>query len=186
MSNDNKFPQIKKSIQSFIEDEEGNIPASKLLTIGTLVLLLGTLLSVDVFAKHGSHKSHGSRGSHSSSSYHRSHGSHSNSHSSHASFHGSHASHASHSNTASHSNANYSIGGDYGTPVAPSAYSIQPPPVTQFLAQNIQTSKEMKDISAAMLSMQVPQPTPNFSAETPAPLQSIPITPSDIDVKPKK
>ena len=125
--NDNEkpvFPQVKKTIDKLIEDEDGSIPAGKLLTIGTLVIIMAGLLSIDVFAKHGSHSSHSSHASHSSSSYH---GSHSNSHSSHSQYHGSHASHGSHtshSNTTSHSNANYSASGDYSTPTAPSASTI--------------------------------------------------------------
>lgn len=119
------FPTIKRSIKNLIEDEEGNIPAGKLLTIGTLVVLLSSILSIDALALHGSHGSHGSHGahsSHSSTSYIRSHSNHA-SHSDHIS-HASHSSHTSHSNTASHSNSNYSAAGDYWTPTAPSAGSI--------------------------------------------------------------
>lgn len=116
------FPTIKRSIENLIEDEEGNIPAGKLLTIGTLVVLLSSILSIDAFAAHGSHKSHSSHTSHSSTSYIRNHDNHS-SHSNHIS-HVSHSSHTSHSNTSSHSNSNYSAAGDYGTPTAPTAGSI--------------------------------------------------------------
>ena len=104
---DSKFPQIKREIINFIEDEEGNITRGKMLTVGSLVVLMGLIAGIDAYAKHSSHKSHSS---HSSTSYHRSHVSHtshksSNSHSSHGSHgshsntHGSHSSHSSHSNT---------------------------------------------------------------------------------------
>lgn len=97
------FPTIKKSIEDLINDEEGNIPRGKLITIGSTLMLMGMIMGIDVYATHGSHKSHSS---HSSTSYvrsHTSHGSHT-SHASHASSQTSDAgSHASHSNT--HSSA---------------------------------------------------------------------------------
>jgi len=100
--NEPLFPTIKRSIEHLIEDEEGNIPAGKLLTIGTFIVLLSSFLHIDAFAKHVSHGSHGSHGSHSSTSYVRNHDNHA-SHSNHSS-HSSHGSHTSHSNTVSHSN----------------------------------------------------------------------------------
>lgn len=136
------FPTIQRTIESFIEDEEGGIPANRLMTIGTLIVLLSSLLSMTAFAGHSSHKSHSSHSSHSSSSYHRSHvshTSHSSSLGSHSSSHGSHASHSSHSshsNTTRHSNSNYSSGGDYGTPSAPEASSIIAPPKPASLADS--------------------------------------------------
>ena len=101
---DNKFPQIKREIMNFIEDEEGNITRGKMLTVGSLVVLMGLIAGIDAYAKHSSHKSHSS---HSSTSYHRSHVSHTShrsstghsSHSSHSNTHSSHSSHSSHSNT---------------------------------------------------------------------------------------
>ena len=42
--NEPLFPTIQKSLESLIEDEEGNIPAGKLLTIGTLIVLLSSVL----------------------------------------------------------------------------------------------------------------------------------------------
>ncbi len=86
------IPRIKKSISDFMYEEEGNIPRSKMLTIGSMLVLLSMIfLSDEAFAKHGSHSSHGSHGSHGShsSSSHVSHGSHS----SHVS--GDHSSHGS-------------------------------------------------------------------------------------------
>lgn len=112
------FPKFQKSITDFMNDEDGNISRRKLLSIGTMIVLLGTIFSMNVSAKHGSHGSHGS---HSSTSYRRNH---SNSHNSHSNFHSSHASHTSHSNTAAHSNSNYSAGGDYYTTPAPKASTI--------------------------------------------------------------
>ena len=114
-NNESKFPKIQKSITDFIKDEDGNITRNKLLSIGTMVVVLSAILSIDVYAKHGSHSSH------SSTSYVRGH---SNSHSSHSNFHSSHASHTSHSNTVAHSNSNYSAGGDYTVPTAPTASAI--------------------------------------------------------------
>lgn len=106
---DDLFPRIVKSIDTLIEDEEGNIPGKKLLFLGTMVLVLGSMFSIDALAKHGSHKSHSSHSSHSSGShgsgaYHESHVSHV-SHQSHVSGdgHSSHSSAADHSNHASHS-----------------------------------------------------------------------------------
>lgn len=83
---DDLFPTIKKSIETLIEDQEGNIPANKLLVLGTMMVVLGGILSVDAFAAHSSHRSHSSHSSHSSgtSSYHESHVSH-QSHESHSS-----------------------------------------------------------------------------------------------------
>ncbi len=106
------FPTIKKSIEDLINDEEGNIPRGKLITIGSTLMLMGMIMGIDVYATHGSHKSHSSHSStsyvrsHSSTSYVRSHSSHGShtSHASHASSQTSDAStHASHSNT--HSSA---------------------------------------------------------------------------------
>lgn len=117
---DDFFPSIKRSLSNLIEDQEGNIPASKILVLGAMVLVLGNLLSIDAFAGHRSHSSHSSHRSHSSHSS-GSHGSHYN-HGSHES-HVSHQSHTSHSNTAYHSNSKYSAEGDVSYS-APSAYSV--------------------------------------------------------------
>lgn len=98
------FPKIHRSISDFLYEEEGNIPRSKMLMVGSMVLLLGILYAQDAFAAHKSHSSHRSHSSHSS------HRSGSGSHSSHQS----HQSHVSHSNNAhnSHSShANSSQGG---------------------------------------------------------------------------
>ena len=102
---DIKFPEIKKSIADLIADEEGSIPRTRLVTIGSTIMLLGMLLSADAYAAHRSHTSHTS---HSSTSYHRSHVSHTSARDN--SVHSSHASHESHANVHSsqpvHTNSN--------------------------------------------------------------------------------
>lgn len=154
--NEPLFPTIKRSIEHLIEDEEGNIPAGKLLTIGTFIVLLSSFLHIDAFAKHVSHGSHGSHGSHSSTSYVRNHDNHA-SHSNHSS-HASHGSHTSHSNTVSHSNSNYSAAGDYDTPTAPSAGSIA--------GVHSPTSSTATDITLPKINTSVasPETTPAVSA----------------------
>lgn len=108
--NNDLFPKVKKSISDLIDDEEGNILRSKLVVIGSTIMLMGMIMGIDVYATHRSHSSHTS---HSSTSYHRSHvshtsargghGSHRNTHSNHSSHSNTHSSHASHANT--HSSA---------------------------------------------------------------------------------
>ena len=61
------FPKFKKNISDLIEDEEGNIPGNKLLMLGTMIVVLGSMMQMDaVQAVHGSHKSHTSHSSHGS------------------------------------------------------------------------------------------------------------------------
>ena len=111
----NDIPEITQhSISDFLYNEEASIPKSRLMAIGTLMVLLAfAIASEDAFAAHRSHSSHRSHRSHSShsSGSHSNHTSHSNyaSHSSHTS-HTSHISHTSHSSadayaTQGHSNA---------------------------------------------------------------------------------
>lgn len=136
----NLFPEFQKSLENLIEDEEGTIPGKKLLTLGTMVIILSSLLSVDAFAGHRSHSSHkshsshssgsgGGHGSHSSHESHQSHESHSN-HGSHSN-HSNHSSHSSHSNVGSHSNSRYSAEGDvtYSAPSVAKIPSISVPAV---------------------------------------------------------
>ena len=113
-----RFPSIQKTIDDFINDDDGNITRQQLVTIGAMILVMSIMSSIDAYAKHGSHRSHSSHTSHSSTSYIRSHTDH-GSHSDHGS-HDSHSSHTSHSNTASHSNSLYSAEGDvsYGPSVS--------------------------------------------------------------------
>lgn len=121
-SMDNLFPKLMKNIGDLIEDEEGNIPGNKLLMLGTMIIVLGNMLTMDAFAAHRSHRSHSSHRSGS----HGNHGNHSN-HGSHVS----HQSHTSHSNTSSHSNSLYSAEGDvtYSAPSASKVPGIAVPPV---------------------------------------------------------
>ena len=73
----NRFPKLQKEITDFLIDEEGNIPRSKVIAIGSMMLVLSYIMTQEVHAQHYSHQSHRSHYSH------RSHGSHGNSHSSH-------------------------------------------------------------------------------------------------------
>ena len=59
------MPKIKKSIEDFLYEEEGNITRNRVLMIGSMMLIMGAILSIDAFAAHGSHKSHSSHSSHS-------------------------------------------------------------------------------------------------------------------------
>lgn len=106
MNIDELFPHVKDSIDRFMYDEEGNIPRSKILTIGSMMLLFTLLLSDQAWAAHRSHSSHSSHRSHSSHSSHSSYSYHSShsSHSSHSNY-STHASHSNHANHSSHSNA---------------------------------------------------------------------------------
>lgn len=94
------FPEIKKSIYDFLYEEEGNVDRSKVIFVGSLMILTGIMLTQEAFAVHRSHSSHSS---HSSGSYpgHSSHESHV-SHTSHQSGSGGHDSHVSHSSAPAH------------------------------------------------------------------------------------
>ena len=144
---ENRFPKIKKSIRDFIDDEDGSITRSKLISVGSMVLLMTIFAGIEAYAAHSSHKSHSSHSSHSSSSSGNAHGSHSSheSHSSHVSSssthsnhsnHASHSSHSSHANTATHSNSRYSDEGDiaYG-PDAADVPTIETPQSTEPYAE---------------------------------------------------
>jgi hypothetical protein len=80
----NFFPNVKKSITNYLYEEEANISRSKMLAMGSLMILVSfLLLDHDVFAAHRSHSSHASHASHASHvsgsstpSYHYSHSSH--------------------------------------------------------------------------------------------------------------
>ncbi|MDO5292352.1 MAG: His-Xaa-Ser repeat protein HxsA3, partial [bacterium] len=53
------FPMIKRNIEDFITEEEGNISRSKVLAIGSVVVVLSVLLyGDDAYAAHRSHSSH--------------------------------------------------------------------------------------------------------------------------------
>ena len=117
MDKDNIFPQIKKGIEDFMTEEEGNISRSKVAMIGSMMVILGVMLADgNIYAAHRSHSSHSSHRSHSSHSSHHSgshssHGSHSSGHSSHSSGHSSHSSgsHSSGSGSASASGSKYNV-----------------------------------------------------------------------------
>lgn len=57
------FPEIKKSIEDFIYEEEGNITRNKVIAMGTMMLILSLMMYDEVFAAHRSHSSHSSHAS---------------------------------------------------------------------------------------------------------------------------
>ncbi len=146
---DNLFPTFAKSIENLIEDEEGNIPGNKLLMLGTMIIVLGSMVSAEVFAKHRSHSSHKSHSSHRSHSS-GSHGNH-YSHSSHES-HQSHTSHgnSSHSNSATHGSSSHSN----AVSSAPSASKIPG------IASPVTSSKEAFTLPEVNQNLKVPNSTP--------------------------
>lgn len=192
----NLFPEFQKSLENLIEDEEGTIPGKKLLTLGTMVIILSSLLSVDAFAGHRSHSSHkshsshssgsgGGHGSHSSHESHQSHESHSN-HGSHSN-HSNHSSHSSHSNVGSHSNSRYSAEGDvtYSAPSVAKIPSISVPAVEMTadtfglpeVNQNIQLPNGTP-VSSVLPSFAVPASTTasqmdDLQMNTPSPTDSV-------------
>lgn len=86
------FPKITTAVENYLVDEEGSVPRSKVLLIGSIAIIMGIMFSIDAAAKHSSHKSHSSHSSHSSGSHYSSHSSHV-SHQSHtSSVHSSHSS----------------------------------------------------------------------------------------------
>ena len=115
-----KLPQIKKTISSFLLEEDGKITKQSALTLGSILgaAAIGTLatdianaathtndygISWDAGNIKGEHSHHSSHASHSSHSSHSSHGSHS-SHATHTS-HASHSAHGNHTSHSSHGNA---------------------------------------------------------------------------------
>lgn len=100
-----QFPEIKKSIQNYLYEEEGNITRNKLLMVGSLAVVMSVLFALDAEAGHRSHSSHSSHRSSSHGSGHESHVSHQ----SHQSGSG-HSSHSSNSH-GSHSSGSHSSGG---------------------------------------------------------------------------
>ena len=183
---DDLFPKVKKSIASLIEDEEGNIPGNKLLMLGTMVIILGSILTMDAFGSHRSHSSHRSHRSHSSSrsgGSHYSHVSHqshvsSSAHSNHSNHgnHSSHQSHTSHSNQASHSNSRYSAEGDVAyAPAASRIPGIKVPAVA--------STQEVFKLPKVNQNIEIPNSTPysGLVSKTAIPL-STPGTQIDTDV----
>lgn len=100
-----QFPEIKKSIQNYLYEEEGNITRNKLLMVGSLAVVMSVLFALDAEAGHRSHSSHSSHRSSSHGSGHGSHVSH-QSHQSHQSGSG-HSSHS--SGGAAHSNTSAAV-----------------------------------------------------------------------------
>ena len=167
--NDLKFPKIDKALTDFLNDEDGNIARNKLVSIGSLILLM-SILSIDsVFAhgSHSSHSSHSSHKSHSSTAYirdHTNHGSHSDhsSHSDHGS-HSSHSSHTSHSNTSSHSNSLYSDEGDvtYGPKVSEipkvTVSPVENNEIIDFSNVTDVSTEEATEANTTLLNMNLPE-----------------------------
>lgn len=61
------FPKISRSISDFLYEEEGNISRSKMLYIGSLIVVVSIMLAHDeAFGSHYSHRSHASHSSHQS------------------------------------------------------------------------------------------------------------------------
>ena len=102
------IPQVRNSIEQFLYEEEGKITRNKVLTVGSMMLIMGLLFATDVFADHSSHSSHSSHKSHSSHGSGSSGGGH-GSHESHVS-HGSHQSHSSGDGHSSHSSGTSASG----------------------------------------------------------------------------
>mgnify|MGYP007092389825 CR=1 FL=1 len=101
---DSIFPHINESIENFLFDEEGNIPRSKIIAIGSMLVVMGILMTEDIYAAHRTHSTHRTHSSHRNNGHtthysHTTHSSHvSSTHSTHSN-HSNHASHASHSNS---------------------------------------------------------------------------------------
>ena len=91
-----KFPELKRSIDDFLEDEEGSITRKKALMLGSMILVFGLAMAQDVYATHRTHYTHRTHSTHRTSNHHGSHSSHSSSHSNHDN-HYTHGSHSSHS-----------------------------------------------------------------------------------------
>lgn len=79
MENQFEYPHIKQSLSNFLYDEEGNIPRSKVLMVGAMVIVLSLMMVQDVYASHSSHRSHSSHSSHTSGDSGGGHASHASS-----------------------------------------------------------------------------------------------------------
>lgn len=160
------FPKIQRDISNFLFDEEGNILRSKILTVGSMMVLLSVFLAQDAFAKHTSHSSHKSHSSHSSHSS----GSHSSSHSSHVS-HQSHSSHASSthsSNHSSHISSTHIVTPDGGTSTNPSTPSGSSGTASSAATPGTTTTPSSPGTGT----------TPNSSTATGSPSTTVPIVDS--------
>ena len=47
-----RFPSIQKTIDDFINDDDGNITRQQLVTIGAMILVMSIMSSIDAYAKH--------------------------------------------------------------------------------------------------------------------------------------
>ena len=142
---DSFFPKVKKSITDFLYEEEGNIPRNKLLTLGSMILLLSILYADEAFAGHRSHSSHSSHGSHGSSS--------------HGSSHGSHSSHESHS---SHQSVSHSSHGSVAAPTHNSSTIITNPPTSRVTPKP--TAKPTATPKPTVKPTATPKPTVKLTA----------------------
>lgn len=152
--NNFEFPKIKKTVEDFLAEEDGRMLRSKAITIGSLMVIMGLLLTQNnAYASHSSHSSHSSHGSHGSGggshSSHVSHSSHSsadyhsNSHSSHSSV-PSHTSNSTHYSAADEPITTTETPTTTTTTALPSLHDITPP-------QTPQSIPKIDDISAADL-----------------------------------
>lgn len=171
------FPHVKRAISDFLNDEEGNIPRNKVLTIGPMLIILGILFADDAFAKHSSHRSHSSHSSHSSGSSgaHSSHVSH-ESHTSHTSSTGTHSnSHSSHSSASVHDNSIYYEPDPTPTPTPAPTPTATPIPVrtpgvkpssvvTPPRASSGSVGTRIPSGHSSSITIQQPQSTPDVSA----------------------
>ena len=71
-----KFPELKRSIDDFLEDEEGSITRKKALMLGSMILVFGLAMAQDVYATHRTHYTHRTHSTHRTSNHHGSHTSH--------------------------------------------------------------------------------------------------------------
>lgn len=175
-----KFPKIKKSIQDFFDDEDGSITRNKVLVIGGMVIILGMLLSDEVYAAHRTHYTHRTHSSHrTSNNKHGSHSSHSSSHSTHSdhythSSHSSHTSHISYTENSNYGSTNTSSGRDW--PALSDIQSIEVPSsaniatsaaseITALLntISNPETGTQIPQIGEAEAKIQTPPDTPQFT-----------------------
>lgn len=175
-----KFPKIKKSIQDFFEDEDGSITRSKVLMIGGMVIILGMLLSDEVYAAHRTHYTHRTHSTHrTSNNKHGSHSSHSTSHSTHSDHytHGSHSSHASHvsyTDSSNYGSTNTSTGRawpkladvqSFEAPVSTNIATSAETEITTLLnaISNPEAGVQIPSIGDVEATIQVPPDTPKFT-----------------------
>ena len=106
MDSSSIFPHVHQSIKDFMFEEEANIPRSKVLTIGAMMLVLSFYMIDNAFASHRTHSTHSTHRTHSShrNNGHTTHYTH-NSHSVHNN-HSTHTTHATHSTQTTHTTHN--------------------------------------------------------------------------------